>query len=107
MKNKKRALTLSWDDELKKMLKKDPALAEEYLAEALEDRECPEVFLLALRRVAEAHGFGMSKLAAKTKLNRENLYRMLSKKGNPKIENISAVLNALGFQLTIKLKRAS
>ncbi len=97
--------TVSWHDELIKDLKK-PAEAEAYLCAALEDEEYPEVFLLALRHVAEAHGFGMSKLAAKTKLNRENLYRMLSKKGNPKIENIAAVLDALGFKLTIKLKKA-
>jgi probable addiction module antidote protein len=39
------------------------------------------VFLLALRNVAEARG--MTKLAARSKLNRESLYKMLSKRGNP------------------------
>ena len=41
-----------------------------------------EVFLLALRDVAEASG-GMANLARKTSLNRENLDRSLSKNGNP------------------------
>jgi probable addiction module antidote protein len=104
-KGKKHPLTVSYHDELIKDLK-NPEEAEAYLAVALEDEECPEMFLVALRNVAEAHGWGMSKLSAKTKLNRENLYRMLSKKGNPKMDNISAVLGALGFQLTVKLKKA-
>lgn len=104
-KGKKSRLTVSWHDELMKDLK-NPAEAEAYLAVALEDEEYPEMFLVALRNVAEANGWGMSKLAAKSKLNRENLYRMLSKKGNPKMDNISSVLNALGFQLTVKLKKA-
>ena len=60
---------------------KDPTEAAEYLNAALEDGE-PEVFLLALRDVVDSYG-GMGKLAVSTSLNRENLYRMLSTKGNP------------------------
>lgn len=35
---------------------KDPAYAVEYLEAALEERDLPAVFLLALRNVAEARG---------------------------------------------------
>src|SRR3970282_2458558 len=76
---------------------KDPNEAAEYLNAALEDGE-PEVFLLALRYVVEAYG-GMGKLAASTSLNRENLYRMLSTKGNPEFFSLSTVLDAIGFRL--------
>jgi len=45
------------------------------------------VFLLALRDVADA--FGIRRIAAKAHLNRENIYKMLSAKGNPKISSLS------------------
>lgn len=54
---------------------KDPEETAAYLDAGLEDGD-PQVFLLALRDVAEARG--ISKLATETKLNRESMYRMLS-----------------------------
>ena len=68
-----------YDDYLIESLK-DRRLAEAYLNAALEEDDA-RVFLLALRDVAQARG--MSKLAARSKLNRESLYKMLSKRGNP------------------------
>src|SRR3972149_767380 len=84
---------------------KDPNEAVEYLNAALEDGE-PEVFLLALRDVVDTYG-GMGKLAASTSLNRENLYRMLSTKGNPEFFSLSTVLDAIGFGLAVKPKSAA
>jgi len=81
---------------------KDPTEAAEYLNAALEDEE-PEVFLLALRDVVDSFG-GMGKLAASTSLNRENLYRMLSTKGNPEFFSLSTVLDAVGFRLAVEPK---
>lgn len=81
---------------------RDPAEALAYLKAALEERDLPEVFLLALRNVAEARGF--SKLAQDTKLNRESLYRMLSKKGNPSLASLYALLDSLGFRLSVEKK---
>lgn len=49
----------------------------------------------------------MTKLAEKTKLNRESLYRMLSQKGNPELRSLGALLNALGFRLAVEVKKAS
>ncbi len=84
---------------------KDPTEAVEYLNAALEDGE-PEVFLLALRNVVDSYG-GMGKLAASTSLNRENLYRMLSTKGNPEFFSLSTVLDAVGFRLAVEPKTAA
>ena len=71
--------SVPYDDYLIESLK-DRRRAEAYLNAALEEDD-PRVFLLALRNVAQARG--MSKLAAKSSLNRESLYKMLSKRGNP------------------------
>jgi probable addiction module antidote protein len=87
---------------------KDPVEAEAYLAVALEEYENDqdtEAFLLALRDVAEAQG-GISKLAERTNLNRQNLYRALSKTGSPKLPTILTILHGLGFSLYPKAVRA-
>ena len=70
---------------------------------ALEEDD-PELFLLALRNVAEAQG-GMGQLAEKAKLNRESLYKMLSDRGNPELRSLDALLHALGFRLAVTATR--
>ena len=80
---------------------KDPLEAQEYLNAALEDGN-PEVFLLALRDVAEARLGGIKQLADVTKLNRESLYRMLSEKGNPELNSLNVILSTLGFRLALR-----
>jgi probable addiction module antidote protein len=79
---------------------KDPVEAATYLEVALEEGD-PHYFLVALRNVADAHG-GMSRLSRVAKLNRANLYKMLSKKGRPEIQSIYKVLDALGFKISIQ-----
>ena len=98
------AKSKSYQSNLRESLK-DPTEAAEYLNAALEDGE-PEVFLLALRDVVDSYG-GMGKLAASTSLNRENLYRMLSTKGNPEFFSLSNVLDAVGFRLAVEPKAAT
>jgi len=86
---------------------RDPAHASAYLSVAMEEYEKDndmEVFLLCLRDVVEARG-GISRLAKKTKLNRQNLYRILSKKGNPRISTLENILSGLGFCLSIGVKQ--
>lgn len=82
---------------------RDPQEAVEYLNAALEEED-PELFLLALRNVAEAHG-GMAQLADKTKLNRESLYKMLSERGNPELRSLEALLHALGLRLAVTVAK--
>jgi len=62
-------------------------------------------FLLAIRHVVEAQG-GIGALAKKTDLNRESLYKTLSSRGNPKLQTIGLILQALGFELSITFKAA-
>lgn len=81
---------------------RDPERAEAYLNAAFEDED-KNVFLLALRDVAEAHG-GMTKLSRLTGISREHIYRMLSEKGNPELETLKRLLNALGLKLSIASK---
>lgn len=97
------AKVTSYQEDLIEALK-DPKEAAAYLNAAIEDGD-REVFLLALRNVAQAHG-GMTSVAKKAHLNRESLYRMLSKKGNPEIKSIFTVLHAVGLRLTIQPEAA-
>jgi probable addiction module antidote protein len=82
----------------------DPGEAAVYLKIALEEYEKDghaEAFLLALRSVVEAMG-GISELAKRTNLNRQNLYRALSGKGNPKWSTLGTILSGLGFRFSIE-----
>lgn len=81
---------------------KDPNYALDFLNLALEEDD-KRVFLLALKDVAEAHG-GMTRLSRLTKITREHIYRMLSKKGNPEFETLRILLNAFGFKIAIQRK---
>jgi probable addiction module antidote protein len=74
----------------------DPGQAAKYLTACYE--EGPEVFLQGLRDVVEAQG-GMSRAAQLAGLNRESLYRQLSRRGNPSLSSLNAVLTALGMKL--------
>ena len=48
----------------------------------------------------------MSDLARKAGLGRQALYTALSENGNPTLETLTSVLDALGLQLTVQ-KRAA
>lgn len=84
---------------------RDPVYAKEYLRAALEDHDegAEAVFLLALRDIAKANH--MTYVAEATGLNRESLYKMLSSRGNPGINSLKAVLNAVGLELSVELAR--
>jgi probable addiction module antidote protein len=84
---------------------KDPQESAAYLNAAMEEGD-RALFLLALRNVAEAHG-GMAAVSKKSRLNRESLYRMLSKNGNPEIKSILTLLYAMGLKLSIEPKTKS
>lgn len=79
----------------------DPEMAAGYLTASFEEGE--EAFLLAIKDVAEARG-GIGSLAKATALNREGLYDMLSKKGNPRLSSLSTILEALGMTLAFTPK---
>jgi probable addiction module antidote protein len=96
---KPRVGTESYRESLLESLK-NPEEAVQYLNACLEDDDA-RVFLLALRDVVGAHG-GMRTLSRDAHLNRESLYRMLSKSGNPSLDSLSAVLHACGLRLAVQ-----
>lgn len=88
---------------------RNPEMAKSYLEVALEEYELDgdlSFFLEALRNVAEAQG-GMTQLASKTGLNRQNLYRVLSDNGNPELRTISIILQVIGYRLSIQPMHAA
>lgn len=94
----------SYKDDLLNDLETRPGYAAKYLTAAALDSD--EAFLVAFRDVATART-GMTGLATATGVNRVNLYRMLSKKGNPGIRNIRAILRALNLEIRIIDKRVA
>jgi probable addiction module antidote protein len=60
-------------------------------------KESQDVFMLALRDVAEAHK--ISKVATAASVNRETLYRTLSARGNPTFATLESILKAVGIEL--------
>jgi len=81
-----------------------PEKLKSYLTVALEEYQKDgdkKAFLHALSIATRVHG-GFSKLSRETGLNRENLYRALSKRSDPKLSTVRRVMSALGFSLTIR-----
>lgn len=88
---------------LEKLKDHDEAVA--YLNAALEeslkgDEESQQLFLVAIRNVAEAQG-GVANLAKKAGIGRESLYKTLSEKGNPKWHTLVSLVIALGLNLRL------
>lgn len=82
----------------------NPEFAVGYLNEALADDD-PRTFLLALKFVINAQKYDMSEIAKKAHLNRQNLYRMLSKKGNPRWDNLSSLFDTLGYHVQLSRRK--
>ena len=92
-----------YKEDLLKDLRKSPRYAAKYLSAAAADS--PEAFLVALRDVADSQN-GVPRLAAQAGVNRENLYRMLSEGGNPRLQSLAAILKALHLRLSIEPLRS-
>jgi probable addiction module antidote protein len=84
---------------------KDAENAAAYVEAAIELGD-PTGVLQALRIVAEARG-GLARIAEKTGLNRETLYRTLSKRGNPELKSLTAILDATGLRLSVTTRKAA
>lgn len=76
----------------------DPIFAAEYLNAVLADGDQEEL-LVALRRIAQAHG--MKDIAEASNLNAKTLYRTLSPKGNPELKSFNSILKSMGMRLAI------
>lgn len=89
---------------------KDPANAAAYV-EAVLDEGDPAGLLQALRNVADARG-GLARIGKKTGLDREALDRTLSRRSNPPLSSLTAILGATGLRLSVtpsatKLRKAA
>ena len=91
------------DDHLRdKLSDRDRALG--YLQLALEEFEEDgdmEAFMTALRSVAQAQG-GVSQLAEQSGINRTQLYKALSEKGNPRFGTLNQILRGLGYRIRLE-----
>jgi len=93
-----------YEEDLDKRLK-NPKYAIEYLNAILDEND-PDLLLLGLRDVARAYGF--THIAEAAGLNRESLYKALSKGRNPRIGTIMDVLDAIGCKIRLQpAKRGS
>jgi probable addiction module antidote protein len=80
---------------------KEPIEAQTFLDAAIleyEEDGDTEAFMLSLRYLTEAKG-GVSKLSEATKLNRQNLYKVLTGKTSPKLETTVSIMRGLGYHL--------
>jgi len=97
----------NYDEWVADILKKNPKQVDHFLKLALEDFKNDgdlAALLLALRQVAKTK-CGFSELSAKTGIARENLYSILSKSGNPTLTTFKTILDALGYELSLKISR--
>ena len=44
----------------------------------------------------------MTSVAEEAQLSRQNMYKVLSKKGNPQLSSLRSILHALGYELAIQ-----
>lgn len=88
------------DEATVESLRADPEFAAEYLNSVFTYGDEQEL-LLAMRRLADAMG-GVPALAIRANLNVTTLYRTLSKRGNPELRSLNALLKAMGLRLAVQ-----
>jgi probable addiction module antidote protein len=74
-----------------------------YLEGALEENNI-ETFLDVIGAIARSKG--MAKIAGEIGVNRESLYKSLSRDGNPSFATIASVLDVLGYKIQVLPKTA-
>lgn len=99
------ALTRDFKETVVARVRRDPAFAQALLDEALTLflNGDPETAKLILRDLVNAT-IGFEKLAEDIRKPSKSLHRMLSKGGNPTMENLSAILVAIKSALHVDIK---
>ena len=92
--------SISHDDAMADMFRKDPELAMDFLNTILADGSQAEL-LIAMRQLSKAFG-GVAAVAEQANLNQTQLYRTLSPTGNPTLGNLSAILKVMGLRLSVQ-----
>lgn len=94
----------TWREYLIKRLSSHPERAGGYLQTAFEEYQIhrdPAVFQLALQTVVESRG-GITELSKKIEMSSQSISEILNGKELPRIEILTAILNALGCQISIQ-----
>jgi probable addiction module antidote protein len=74
-----------------------------YLEGALEENDL-ETLLDVIGAIARSKG--MAKIAGEIGVNRESLYKSLSREGNPSFATVANVLDVLGYKIKVLPKTA-
>lgn len=93
----------NYEDWVSDVLKSEKNGIKDYLKIAFEEfaKDGDEkAFLIILRQIAKAQG-GFNELSKSTGIKRESLYRALSADGNPRLKTLTAVLDTLGYSLSL------
>jgi probable addiction module antidote protein len=90
------------DEGMAEVYREDPAYAVALLNAILEDGDQGEL-LIMLRQMTKAFG-GVKTIAEKANVNTTQLYRTLSPEGNPALSSFTAILSAMGLQLSVHPK---
>lgn len=98
-------LTRDFKETIRDRVKRDPEFAKALLDEAatLFLNGEPQLARLMLRDLVNAT-FGFEGLAAETGKPAKSLHRMLSKQGNPSMDNLAAILGALRKEFGVELE---
>jgi DNA-binding phage protein len=98
-------ITRDFKETVNARVQKEPEFAKALLDEAasLFLNGEPETARLILRDLVNATT-GFEKLANKTSLPSKSLHRMLSAKGNPSMNNLTAIFDVLRKQLNVNLE---
>lgn len=99
------ALSRSYHHTVVERLQRDPAFAKALLDEAatLFLNGEPEIARLVLRDLVNAT-VGFERLAALTDKPSKSLHRMLSERGNPSMDNLAAIFDAVRRKLKVGIK---
>lgn len=98
------ALTRKFKQTILERAKRDPAFAKALLDEAatLFLNGEPDTARLVLRDLVNAT-VGFEKLGAETAKPAKSLHRMLSKTGNPSMDNLAAIISVLRHELGVEI----
>ncbi len=94
--------TKDYKETIKNRINQDPDFAQHLLDEAISLilNDEPETARLVLRDLVNAT-IGFEKLSEETQKNSKSLHRMLSVKGNPSMNNLTHIINALRKTLKV------
>jgi len=102
------ALTRDFKQTVSERVDRDPAFAQALLDEAatLFLNGEPEIARLMLRDLVNAT-MGFEQLAMLTAKSSKSLHRMLSAEGNPGMDNLAAIIDAIRLQLKVSVEARS